>query len=147
MILGIWLGSTVSVCAAGPPAVGDEAALLAVLQSTASVFDKAKACQQLAVTGTKNAVPVLAQLLADDQLSHYARFALEPLPDPRWTRPCASLKQLQGGLLVGVVNWIGMRRDQQAVDALQALTHSDVAVAGAAACALAASLRPPRSTS
>ena len=105
---------------------------------TAPIFDKAKACQQLAVIGTKDAVPVLAKLLADEQLAHYARFALEPLPDPTVDETLrASLDQLKGGLLVGVTNSIGMRRDVQAIDPLKALLQdTDPAVAGAAACAL-----------
>ena len=45
-----------------PPATGTETELLAVLQSDAPLFDKAKACQQLAVIGTRESVPVLAQV-------------------------------------------------------------------------------------
>ena len=139
LIIGILLVPTVSAIAQqDPPATGDEATLLSVLQSDKPIFDKAKACQQLAIIGTKDAVPVLAKLLADEQLAHYARFALEPLPDPSVDEALrASLGQLQGGLLVGVVNSIGMRRDVQAIDALKALLeNADPAVAGAAACAL-----------
>ena len=47
------------------PAAGDEAQLIEVLQSSAELFAKAKACQRLAVIGTSESVPVLAQLLAD----------------------------------------------------------------------------------
>ena len=139
LILGLGLVPAVSTYAQqDPPAAGDQAALLAVLQSNAPIFDKAKACQQLAVIGTKDAVPVLAKLLADEQLRHYARFALEPLPDPTVDETLrASLDQLKGGLLVGVTNSIGMRRDVQAIDPLKALLQdTDPAVAGAAACAL-----------
>ena len=61
----------------------DEAArLVAVLKSDASVFDKAKACQRLAVVGDEKAVPALAALLADESLSNYARYGLEAIPDP-----------------------------------------------------------------
>jgi len=121
-----------------PPAEGDEAALIAVLQSDARLFDKAKACQQLAVIGTNECVPVLASLLADEQLSHYARFGLEPIPDPSVDEALrASLGKLKGGLLVGVVNSIGIRRDPKAVDDLKGLLgDSDAAVAAAAAAAL-----------
>ena len=120
------------------PATGTETELLAVLDSDAGLFEKAKACQRLAVIGTKNAVPVLAKLLADEQLSHYARFALEPIPDPAVDEALrASLTTLQGGPLVGVVNTIGMRRDAGSVEALTGLlTHADVAVSSAAAGAL-----------
>ncbi len=123
LIVGILcVSATASYAQQEPPASGDEAALLSVLQSDAPIFEKAKACQQLSVTGTKNAVPVLAKLLADDQLSHYARYALEPIPDPSVDEALrASLAQVQGGLLVGVVNSIGMRRDAGAIEALTKL--------------------------
>ena len=142
-ILGV--SSAASYAQQQPPASGDEAALLSVLQSDAPIFQKAKACQQLAVTGTKNAVPVLATLLADDELSHYARFALEPIPDPSVDEALrASLAQVQGGLLVGVVNSIGMRRDAGAIEALTKLmSNQDTAVAAAAACALGRIATPP----
>jgi hypothetical protein len=48
----------------------------------ATVFEKAKACQRLAVVGTKDAVPALAALLPDENLNAYARFALEGIADP-----------------------------------------------------------------
>jgi len=121
-----------------PPAEGDEAALIAVLESDAPVFDKAKACQQLAVIGTKNAVPVLTKLLSDEQMSHYARFGLEPIPDPSVDEAFrAALGKLKGGMLVGVINSIGMRREAKAIGDLKGLMgDSDSAVAGAAAGSL-----------
>jgi HEAT repeat protein len=121
-----------------PPAAGDEATLIAVLESDAPLFDKAKACQQLAVIGTKDAVPVLAKLLPDEQLSHYARFGLEPIPDPSVDEALRdAATRLQGGLLVGAINSIGMRRDVKAIDKLkQLMGNSDPAVAAAAAAAL-----------
>ncbi len=110
-----------------PPAEGTEADLIAVLESgSASLFDKAKACQQLAVVGTEQSVPVLTGLLSDPELSHYARFGLEPIPSPQVDVALReALEQLQGRMLVGVINSIGMRRDAAAVDSLQQLTKSD----------------------
>jgi HEAT repeat protein len=122
-----------------PPAEGTEADLIAVLQSAdAPLFDKAKACQQLAVIGTKECVPALAGLLGDEKLSHYARYGLEPLPDPSVDEALrTALGDLDGGLLVGVINTIGMRQDEEAVDALkQLMDDSDARVAGAAAGSL-----------
>ena len=46
----------------------------------ASVFEKAKACQRLAVVGTKDAIPALVALLPDENLNLYARFGLEGIP-------------------------------------------------------------------
>jgi HEAT repeat protein len=121
-----------------PPAEGDEAAMIATLESDATLFDKAKACQQLAVIGTRKAVPVLAKLLPDEQLSHYARFGLEPIPDPSVDAALRdALDKVEGGLLVGVINSIGMRRDAGAIGDLKGLMgNSDAAVAAAAAAAL-----------
>jgi HEAT repeat protein len=119
--------------------------LVAILRDpNASVYVRAKACQRLAVVGDGSAVPALAPLLADPQLSHYARTALEPLPDASADDVLrASLKHTKGNLLVGVINSIGHRRDANAINALEKLRHDpDVEVALAADAALAR-VRPP----
>ncbi len=113
--------------------------LAALLESPqATVFQKAKACQRLAAIGGKAAVPALAGLLADPQLSHYARYGLEPNPDPAAGEALrAALKKVRGALLVGVINSIGARRDPDAVDPLvRLLASADPEVAQAAAAAL-----------
>ncbi len=120
------------------PAEGNEAQLIAVLESDAPLFDKAKACQQLAVIGTREVVPALAKLLPNEELSHYARFGLEPIPDPSVDEALrGAMGKLEGGLLIGVINSIGMRRDAKAVDGLKGLMgDSEAAVAAAASAAL-----------
>jgi HEAT repeat protein len=128
-----------------PPAEGDESDLIAVLKSDAELFDKAKACQRLAVIGTEECVPVLAGMLSDDMLAHYARYGLEPIPhdsvDAAFRK---AVGELEGQLLVGVVNSIGVRRDLQAVDLLLPLLDDpNPAVAGAAATTLARLRTPP----
>ena len=139
-ILLVVAAAPVIVVAQQPlPAEGDEAQLIAVLQQAdAPLFDKAKACQTLAVIGTKQCVPVLAGLLGDEQLAHYARYGLEPIPDPAVDEALrAAMGKLQGRLLVGVINSIGNRRDAGAVDDLKNLLgNSDQQVAAAAAAAL-----------
>jgi len=55
--------------------------LVAILQSEAPLFEKARACQQLGEIGTREAVPALAKLLSDEHLSAYARSGLEGIPD------------------------------------------------------------------
>ena len=122
-----------------PPAEGDERALIATIESAdAPLFDKAKACQRLAVVGTAECVPALAALLDDAQMAHYARTGLEANPDPAVDAALlAALDELDGGHLVGAIHSIGMRRDAGAVGALkQRLASDDEAVAGAAAAAL-----------
>ncbi len=114
------------------------AKLTALLQSPdASLHDKAVACKRLGLFGDKRAVPVLASLLTDEKLSHYARMGLEPIPDPAVDEALrAALSKVKGRLLVGVINSIGNRQDEKAVGDLQRLlssADSDVAAAAAAA--------------
>ena len=92
----------------------------------------------LAVYGTKDAVPALAPLLLDKELSSWARIALEAIPDPAADEALrTALGKAQGRLLVGVINSIGVRRDAQAVSGLVAkLKDADADVASAAAVAL-----------
>ncbi len=117
----------------------EPAQLIAILESPdASEFEKAKACQRLGVVGTAEAVPALAALLNDEKLSLYARFGLESIADPA---AGAALREaagkLQGRQLVGVLNSLGRRCDEQAVELLAGfLTNADAAVAAAAAGAL-----------
>ncbi len=121
-----------------PAAKAEEAAkLAAVLKSDAGLYEKAKACQKLAVIGGKEAVAALAALLSDEKLAHYARFGLEPNPDPGAGEALReAMGKLQGKLLVGVINSIGVRRDAGALPDLKKLLESqdrDVAAAAAAA--------------
>jgi len=115
-----------------------QAKLLAVLKSAASRKAKSDACRQLAVIATRNAVPVLAALLADEQLSHMARYALEPMPDASVGEALrGALGKLKGRLLVGVIGSLGVRRDTKAVPALaRMLGSADADVAQAAARAM-----------
>ncbi|HUT11091.1 MAG TPA: HEAT repeat domain-containing protein, partial [Thermoguttaceae bacterium] len=62
--------------------LAQESDLIAVIKSDAPLKEKMDACRQLARIGTKDAVPALAALLGDEELSHMARYALEPIDDP-----------------------------------------------------------------
>src|SRR5437868_5941660 len=88
--------------------------LIAVLQSDAALFDKARACQQLGDIGSAGTVPSLAALLTDLHLSAYARSGLEGIPDPSAAAALRDAAQsLKGPLLTGVVNSLGVLRDRQ----------------------------------
>ena len=124
---------------AAPPASQATAELVAVLVSDQSTtFDKAKACQVLARVGDASAVPALLRLLADEQLSGYARHALEEIADPAASAALrTAAEDLEGELLVGVLDSLGRKRDKQAVSLLsRKLEDDDPAVARAAARAL-----------
>ncbi len=133
--------------AAGRPAVAaddaasakeKEAKLIAVLTSDEPAANKAITCKQLAIYGSKDAVPALAALLPDKDLASWARIALEAIPDPAADEALRhAAGKLQGRLLVGVINSIGVRRDAKAVGVLvERLGDADAQVASAAAEAL-----------
>ena len=105
----------------------DSAELVAILNDPdATEFAKAKACQRLAMVGDAAAVPALAGLLSDPRLAHYARTALEPMPPGAADQALReALGKLDGDLLVGVINSIGVRRDPMALSALAQLRHGD----------------------
>ena len=115
-----------------------ERELISLLKSNAPEAEKALACKQLAICGTKDAVPALAALLSEPHLASWARIALEVIPgsaaDAALRR---ALGKLQGQLLIGVINSIGVRRDSKAVGNLvKCLKDKDPEVASAAAAAL-----------
>jgi HEAT repeat protein len=100
-------------------------ALIAVLQSEAGFYEKARACQQLGDIGTKDAVSALALLLGDEHLSAYARAGLEGIPDASAVAALRSAAAtLKGNQRAGVINSLGILRDAKSVDLLSALATS-----------------------
>ncbi len=99
---------------------------------------KAFVCRQLSLVGSAEAVPPLARLLPDKEMSHYARIALERMPCEEAVAALRdALGKTQGRLLVGVINSLGERKDAAAVAALARLASgADEAVAEAAVAAL-----------
>ncbi len=111
---------------------------LAILRSDAPSADKAIACKKLAIDGSSESVPDLAKLLSDPQLSSWARIALEAIPGAAADEALLkATESLEGRLLVGTINSIGVRRAANAVEALiTRLKDADADVASAAAVAL-----------
>jgi len=108
---------------------------IAVLKSAdASLKAKSDACRELATIGDPKAIPVLVSLLGDEKLSHMARYALEPLDHASVGVALRdAMGKLEGGLRIGVINSIGMRRDAKAVgDLTKLLKDADKGVASAA---------------
>ena len=134
-VILIIAGAFAACAAAADPKESD---LIAVLQSDAPKSEKAITCKKLAIYGTEQSVPALAPLLADKELSSWARIALEAIPGPAADAALRkALDNLEGRLLIGVINSISVRRDALAVDALtQKLSDADAGVASAAAVAL-----------
>src|SRR5215472_9910680 len=93
-----------------------------VKDPSSSLFQKAIACKKLAFVGGKDAVQPMAALLGHPQLSCYARFGLEPNPDPSADEALRdALPKLSGRLKIGVITSIGVRKDAKAVDILAKL--------------------------
>ena len=90
--------------------------LITVLKSAdASLKDRNDACRELATIGDPKAIPVLVGLLGDEKLSHMARYALEPIKDASVdTALRDAMGKLKGDLQIGVINSIGVRRDEKA---------------------------------
>lgn len=112
--------------------------LIAILQSDGSLFEKARACQQLGEIGSPEAVPALASLLADPKLSAYARSGLEGIADPGAAAALRDAAQnIRGPLLAGVINSLGVLRDAKATELLGRLAADPASgVAGEALLAL-----------
>ena len=119
-----------TLCAAGDP--------METLGSNASIEEKAEACRLISISGDVRAIPLLEQLLTHEQLSHMARYALEPMPG---TEADAALRRAldmtSGTLKAGVISSLGIRRDTEAAAAIvNDLADEDPFVAEAAARAL-----------
>lgn len=114
-----------------------EKRLAAVLGSPAPRAAKQYACRKLSLIGTAASVPALAALLADKDLSHMARFALERYAAPEATDTLRkALGSVAGDLAIGMLSSLAAKRDAASVPAMAALVTGDSAVAAAAAEAL-----------
>ena len=117
----------------------EESRLLAVLASAAPSAERESAVVRLHRVGSERAVPELAKLLSDAELSHAARHALEPMPFASAGRALAeALTTTAGPVRLGLISSLASRREITAVPALASLLRdaSDSAAAEAAAHAL-----------
>jgi HEAT repeat protein len=135
-LTGSLAGSQTTLSAAD---ANDEQALIQVLQSTtAGPREKDAACARLKFIGTSRCVPSLATLLTDEQLSHSARYALEPMRfDEAGAALLDALPKTKGLLRVGIINSLAARQETRAVPALvELLNDSETGTASASARAL-----------
>ncbi|MES2791676.1 MAG: HEAT repeat domain-containing protein [Planctomycetota bacterium] len=115
-----------------------ETELLAILRSDAPDADKAIACKHLAIHGSDESVADLAKLLSEEKFASWARIALEAIPGPVAGDALRKASEsLEGKLLIGTINSIGVRRDASSAETLIVrLQDKDAGVASAAAVAL-----------
>jgi HEAT repeat protein len=117
----------------------DEPALIAVLENPEAGWQaKHEACRALRQIGTEASIPALAALLSEPELSHMARFALEPMPHPAAGEALrAALEGASDDMKIGLIITLGARRDAEAAPLLTPLLDGEnVQVATAAAGAL-----------
>jgi len=114
-----------------------EKALLGVLDSDAKRAGKQFVCRELSIIGTEQSVPTLAKMLADEETSDMARYALERIPGPAVDEALrSSLRNARGNARIGIINSLGQRRDKGAVRILSRIlggSNQDAAIAAAAA--------------
>ncbi len=112
--------------------------LSAMLSSDATIVAKQAACRQLSLIGSGAEAPLLARLLGDKDLGYFARLALERIPGPEAeTALLTALGTSAGGVRVGIINSLAVRRSAEAVPELSKLaSDNDVGTAGACIDAL-----------
>ncbi len=112
--------------------------LAAALTPEYSIEARQFICRQLASIGGEAQVPVLADLLQDEDLSFFARYALERIPGPAVDAALReALGKTSGKVRVGVINSLGVRRDPDAVPLLSSvLADADPDTAAATAASL-----------
>ena len=116
-----------------------ETQLLEALNSPETTFaGKQFVCRMLRRAGSAKSVPTLTKMLADKELSHMARFALQHMPASEAGDALReALGRLEGDLRVGVVGSIAQRGDRKAVGRIAKLINSgDSKLAWAAISAL-----------
>jgi HEAT repeat protein len=117
-----------------------EARLIAALKTPISRDAKDYVCRKLMQIGTAASVSTVAELLADKDLSHMARFALERNPAPEAAQALRdALPRVAAPLKVGIISSLGQRRDVASVASLaNMLNDTDGTIARSAALALGA---------
>jgi HEAT repeat protein len=91
-------------------------------------------CRKLRVIGTSRSVAALAALLAAEDTSHIARYALERIPDEKAAKAMRdALPKVSKKLKTGIIGSLGVRRDKKSIQAIsKLLDDSDIQVARAA---------------
>ena len=115
-----------------------EKSLVDALASGISRSAQDYVCRKLRVVGTARSVEALAALLADEDTSHIARYALERIPNEKATEAMRdALPKVSKKLKPGIIGSLGVRRDKKSIMVFSKLLgDSDVQVAKAAAQSL-----------
>ena len=95
-------------------------------------------CRKLRVVGTAQSIKALAALLADEETSHIARYALARIPGEKAAKAMrGALPKVSSKLKPGIIGSLGVRRDKRSILVISKLLgDSDIQVAKAAAQSL-----------
>jgi hypothetical protein len=94
-------------------------------------------CRELAIIGSAASVPALAPLLLDDELSVFARQALERIPGPEADKALRdAIAKSRGRTRIGIINSVAVRRDPRSVSSLVKAASEEPEATAAAAKAL-----------
>ena len=115
-----------------------EQEMITFLSSGATFAGKQFVCEQLSIIGTEKSVPVLTELLSEDQTSDIALFAMQRIPGPEVdTALRESLPNVSRDAAIGIINSLGERKTVKAVGALDKLiSDTDPQIARSAVVAL-----------
>jgi len=101
-----------------------EREMIAFLGSDATFAGKQFVCEQLSIIGTEASVPVLTELLSDEETADIALYALQRIPDTAVDKALReSLAKADGRARIGIINTLGERRYRQARSALKKLVY------------------------
>jgi HEAT repeat protein len=104
---------------------------------TASSFARSYVCRVLAIIGSAASVPALAPLLLDDELSVFARNALERIPGAEAEKALRdAIAKSKGRTRIGIINSVAVRRDPRSVLLLVKAAAEEPDVTAAAVKAL-----------
>ncbi|HIM31751.1 MAG TPA: hypothetical protein EYG57_19655 [Planctomycetes bacterium] len=116
-----------------------EASLTAILTDNVPRAAKDFVCRKLRTIGTDHSVSALASLLADKDLSHMARYALERIPTSGAAKALRdALSNVGEAQQAGIIGSLGVRQDADSVAILGGMLDSSSPLSKAAACALGA---------
>ena len=99
--------------------------IIAAVEGEGTKPGKAFLCRQLVIVGTQKSIPALAKLLADRDLSHMGRYALERIPGAAADEALRkALAVVEDRLKVGMIYSLGRRGCEAAADDLIKLLDS-----------------------
>ena len=111
-----------------------EQRLIGYLGASHSSVARSFVCRELALIGSAASVPAVAPLLLDDELSVFARQALERIPGAEADRALRdAIGKSRGRTRIGIINSVAVRRDPRSVALLvKAASEEPEAIAAVA---------------